>query len=96
MTQKNETLTLTVSFLVTLGILGGGLWWLLSARQPQPVVSDETTPSPSPSSLDAPDSFTSVENVPNGLLNKLIPNFGYATPTPSREHLVREKELKCF
>ena len=56
MTQKNETLTLAASFLVTVGILGGGLWWLLgrdnsqvSQTQPDPT---QTQPDPTPTQPD--------------------------------------------
>ncbi|AFZ44009.1 phosphate ABC transporter substrate-binding protein, PhoT family [Halothece sp. PCC 7418] len=71
MTQKNETLTLIASFLVTLGILCGGLWWLFQTRQNKSAQT-ETNDEPSSSSAslpDAPNTFNEVKNVPSGSFN---------------------------
>lgn len=42
MAQKNETLPLVMAFLITCGIVGGGVWWFLQRSSNLPVA--ETTP----------------------------------------------------
>ncbi|TVQ45348.1 MAG: phosphate ABC transporter substrate-binding protein [Gloeocapsa sp. DLM2.Bin57] len=42
MAQKNETLPLVLAFLITCGIVGGGIWWFLQQSSNLPVA--ETTP----------------------------------------------------
>lgn len=90
MAQKNETLTLVASFVITLAILGGGLWWLLRGRQPQPITTEEpnnpeqpveTSEKPKPSTDES--TFASVENVPSGLFNY----GGSTTWAPLRESI---------
>jgi phosphate transport system substrate-binding protein len=74
MTSKNETPALVVAFLVTAGLIGGGLWWM----------SQKTGGSITEAILGRPgcvvgstdefattglQSFSQVQNVPNGLFN---------------------------
>ena len=59
MTQKNETLTLVVSFVLTLGILGGGLWWLLKDRQPISTTENNTPSNPSGNNTSTTENNTS-------------------------------------
>lgn len=79
MAQKNETVVLVLSLLITAGLLAGGFWWFI--RQPgfdfsklaAPTDNDsspgaDNTQSP-PASPAAASSFTQVQNVPTGLFN---------------------------
>jgi phosphate transport system substrate-binding protein len=83
MTQKNETLTLAASFLVTVGILGGGLWWLLgrdntpvSPNQPDLTQNQGNTAPNQPDLTQNQEEasqtlkdFVSMTTVPSGLFN---------------------------
>jgi phosphate transport system substrate-binding protein len=65
MSPKNETRTLVISFLVALGILSGGLWWLFQMRldgTDSPPVSSNGSQALS----EAPRTFNAVENIPTG------------------------------
>ncbi len=76
MTQKNDTPVLVFSLLITLGLLGTGIWWftqqsnlevgsLLGANS-DPSTAEESAPLPSAPTAD---SFSQVANVPAGLFN---------------------------
>ena len=71
MAQKNDAPALIVSLLVTLGLIGGGLWWLThrsSGKLDNPLGNS----SPESSSIAAQPSantFANVQNVPSGLFN---------------------------
>jgi phosphate transport system substrate-binding protein len=76
MSQKNETAVLVLTFLITVGIVGGGLW-LLANRGinlgilTQPQSKDTATDANAPPLLSSESSsnFATVQNVPNGLFN---------------------------
>ncbi len=66
MSQKNETAVLVLAVLVTLGLAGGAVWWLLrsgfdlgslASNQSQPLDSSNVK------------SFSQVQNVPSGVFN---------------------------
>lgn len=60
MTQRNETAALLISFLLVVGAVGGGLWWIASRSKPDP----------SPSlTVQNPQSLNEVQAVPAGLFN---------------------------
>lgn len=74
MAQKKETLPLLLSFLLTAGLLGTGIWWLtqksglnLGFSLPNPM-NPSSSASVAPSQLNGSD-FRSVANVPSGLFN---------------------------
>lgn len=79
MTQKNETLTLVISFVLTLGILGGGLWWLLKDRQP---VSN--TPS-NPSGNNSNNAQNNTPSNPSQNNSNTTQNQNNTTPTSQQE-----------
>ncbi|NJL86597.1 MAG: PstS family phosphate ABC transporter substrate-binding protein [Leptolyngbyaceae cyanobacterium SM1_1_3] len=73
MTTKNETPALITALVITVGLVGGGLWWLnrsgtldLSKLAQQPQDSTQTS---APSLPKAVDDFASVSDVPQGLFN---------------------------
>ena len=84
MTQKNETPALLISLLITLGLIGSGVWWFLR-NQPGgtginslPFPQTSTAPNSNPASTSANSSapatqsgadFTTVQNVPSGLFS---------------------------
>jgi phosphate transport system substrate-binding protein len=80
MSQKNDTPALIVSLLITLALIGGGIWWLNTSNllrglfpssgtsTESPVESDGSSTSASPPAATA-DSFAGVPNVPTGLFN---------------------------
>lgn len=67
MSQKNETTVLVLALLITLGLVGGGVWWLIKRtgvdlgglvnNQSQPLGQSHV------------ESFSSVQNVPSGVFN---------------------------
>ncbi|NEQ22114.1 MAG: PstS family phosphate ABC transporter substrate-binding protein [Microcoleus sp. SIO2G3] len=82
MAQKNDTPALIVALLITVGLIGGGLWWL--RQQPggiaglinggnnsaSPTPTDSPTPAPTAVTPTASgNNFSSVANVPSGLFN---------------------------
>jgi phosphate transport system substrate-binding protein len=79
MAQKNETPALIVALLVTLGLIGGGIWWLTQRSNLLGGLPATSTPSPanvpeaaSPTSSSPTgdgDRFTSIANVPSGLFS---------------------------
>jgi len=76
MTQKNETTTLAVAFLITAGLVGGGIWWFTQRSGVNlGKLSPSGSPTASPVSPDqrpvAPvgETFASVQNVPSGLFS---------------------------
>ncbi|MGI8502797.1 MAG: PstS family phosphate ABC transporter substrate-binding protein [Hassallia sp.] len=72
MSQKNETSVLVLSLLITVGLIGGGLWWF---TQKSGFDLGKTTSSQSENSTDdskktpqpSGNNFASVQNVPTGL-----------------------------
>ena len=71
MAQKNDAPALIVSLLVTLGLIGGGLWWL-THRSSGKLDNSLSNSSPESSSIAAQPSantFANVQNVPSGLFN---------------------------
>ncbi len=84
MTQKNETPALLISLLITLGLIGAGVWWFLRNQSggvgisPLPLPQTSTAPNSNPASTPANPSapatqsgadFTTVQNVPSGLFS---------------------------
>ncbi|KGF72857.1 phosphate ABC transporter substrate-binding protein [Neosynechococcus sphagnicola sy1] len=74
MSQKNETPTLILSFLITAGLLLGGFWWLnrstgLGFGWLKNVGNPVSTASNSPASGAVAATFAEVPKVPTGLLN---------------------------
>lgn len=81
MSQKNETVTLVLALLITVGLIGGGFWWftrksgvdlgkLTNSQSPNPSSGTSNTNTPSPPSGQPNDqNFASVQNVPSGLFN---------------------------
>ena len=78
MAQKNETPALIVALLVTLGLIGGGIWWLTqrsnllgglpATSTPSPANVPEAA-SPTSSSPTGGGDLTSIANVPSGLFS---------------------------
>lgn len=72
MSQKNETAVLVSALLITVAIIGGGLWWFVN-RSGFGVGFGELTDSPiednSSPAASGNTNFTTVQNVPNGLFN---------------------------
>ncbi|PPS46016.1 PstS family phosphate ABC transporter substrate-binding protein [Chroococcidiopsis sp. TS-821] len=76
MSQKNETAVLVLTFLITVGIVGSGLWWFANRGINLGIFADsqsEDTGSdinaPPPRSTESTSNFATVQNVPNGLFN---------------------------
>ncbi|MFE4104804.1 PstS family phosphate ABC transporter substrate-binding protein [Almyronema epifaneia] len=77
MAAKNETPALIAALLVTVGLVGGGLWWLsrsgtlgLGGLLNQPTDTPSSSPSATSPSLPSPtDSFANVSGVPQGLFS---------------------------
>lgn len=85
MAQKNETLTLVLSLIVTLGILSSGLWWLLQVRED---TTGSTTTNPENATVSegfptTEKTFNAVETVPSGLFKY----GGSSQWTPIRESI---------
>ena len=71
MAQKNDAPALIVSLLVTLGLIGGGLWWL-THRSNGKLDNPLSNSSPESSSIavqTSANTFANVQNVPSGLFN---------------------------
>ncbi|MEM6434821.1 MAG: PstS family phosphate ABC transporter substrate-binding protein [Cyanobacteria bacterium P01_D01_bin.115] len=74
MSSKNETPVLIASLLITVGLLGGGFWWLTQSGRlgtgTLPGIGNPSSPSlPSPTPAGGGDGFASVQGVPSGLFN---------------------------
>jgi len=82
MSQKNETTSLILAFLITAGLLGGGFWWFSrrpggnlgslfsqGSNSPNQGASTPITPPPNQGNVSPQGSFSSVANVPAGLFN---------------------------
>lgn len=75
MSQKNETPALLLAFLVTVGLLGGGGWWLTQKAgiNPGAIFSSNSSPSSgaddSSKSKSGANDFAQVQNVPDGLFS---------------------------
>lgn len=71
MSQKNETLPLLLALMITLGIVGAGLWWLFNRMGPKNGIDLESPVVSSPNSTTATPIKTlgEVTNVPQGLFN---------------------------
>lgn len=77
MSQKNETAVLVLALLITIGVVGGGLWWfanrsginlgILTGSQSEDTATD-VNPPPLRSTKSRSD-FATVQAVPNGLFN---------------------------
>jgi len=67
MSQKNETAVLVLAVLLTLGLVGGGVWWLIkrSGFDMGGLVSNQSQPL----DLSNVKSFSQVQNVPSGVFN---------------------------
>jgi len=67
MSQKNETAVLVLAVLLTLGLVGGGVWWLIkrSGFDMGGLVSNQLQPL----DLSNVKSFSQVQNVPSGVFN---------------------------
>lgn len=68
MSQKNETTVLVLTFLITIGLVGAGVWWFI---QRSGTGVGNLTPNQSDRSqqLNSVETFARVENVPEGLFN---------------------------
>ncbi|ARV61487.1 phosphate ABC transporter substrate-binding protein [Nostocales cyanobacterium HT-58-2] len=66
MSQKNETTVLVLALLITLGLVGGGVWWLIKRSGGNLGTLVNNTPSQGQSNLK---SFSQVQNVPSGVFN---------------------------
>ncbi|MES1025443.1 PstS family phosphate ABC transporter substrate-binding protein [Gloeocapsa sp. BRSZ] len=76
MSQKNETAVLVLAFLITIGIVGGGLWWLANRGINLGIVTDSQSEDTDPDvnappllSTESSGNFATVQDVPNGLFN---------------------------
>lgn len=83
MSQKNDTVPLILAFLITAGLVGGGIWWFtqrsgvnLRQLQPDSTVtpndnqnSGASNPSAQSAGQSAVQTFASVQNVPSGLFS---------------------------
>ncbi|MDX2097926.1 MAG: substrate-binding domain-containing protein [Leptolyngbyaceae cyanobacterium bins.59] len=72
MAAKNETPALILALLITVGVIGGGVWWFtsrtgLNLNQWFNRGSGQSSPSPNPTGQGR--QFTDVANVPSGLFN---------------------------
>ncbi len=67
MSQKNETTVLVLALLITLGLVGGGVWWLMkrSGVDLGGLVNNKSQPL---GQLNVKN-FSSVQNVPSGVFN---------------------------
>ncbi len=68
MSQKNETTVLVLSLLITMGMVGAGIWWFTS-RSNLNLGSGRQNPSKQPQQSNPVESFAKVQNVPAGLFN---------------------------
>jgi phosphate transport system substrate-binding protein len=71
MSQKNDAPALVVSLLITLGLIGGGFWWLSHSKNPipSPTTAAPTDASGSIATQPTASSFANVQNVPSGLFS---------------------------
>lgn len=77
MSQKNDTPALLVSLLITVALIGGGLWFfrsklggIIGGGSPSPTSTTTSTFPPTATPAAAPgNDFASVSNIPNGLFN---------------------------
>lgn len=75
MSQKSETPALLLAFLITAGILGGGVWWLTQKAgvNPGAIFSANSSSSSNEGASSQPavgaKEFAQVQNVPNGLFS---------------------------
>ena len=77
MSQKNETPILILSFLITAGLIGAGVWWftqknntnLNQASNSTTASSNSTDKPPGSSNNNKNQKFTAVSNIPTGLFN---------------------------
>ena len=85
MSQKNDTPVLIVALLITVGIVGGGLWWFTRSginlsgginNSPSPTNNEPDSTPPisdnqpnSTSSVNSDRNFASIPKVPSGLFN---------------------------
>lgn len=62
MSEKNETTVLVLALLIALGLVGGGVWWIISSFgvNLSSVVNNQSQPS---------ESFAQMQNVPSGLFS---------------------------
>lgn len=70
MSQKNETVTLILALLITIALVGGGVWWFTKRSGIKIGSSDN----PSPNSTNQPEQpkgkdFSQLENIPLGVFN---------------------------
>ncbi|HBB33149.1 MAG TPA: phosphate ABC transporter substrate-binding protein [Cyanobacteria bacterium UBA8803] len=63
MSQKNETTVLVLSLLITVGLVGAGIWWLIPKSNPDPKPSSQPQPS------HTVENFAQAPNVPEGLFS---------------------------
>ena len=68
MSQKNETTVLVLALLITLGLVGAGVWWFTS-RSGLNLGSGQQNQSQPPQQSNSAESFAKVQNVPTGLFN---------------------------
>jgi phosphate transport system substrate-binding protein len=68
MSQKNETTVLVLALLITVGLVGAGLWWFTrgSGLNGERSVQNQSQPSEPSNSVE---SFAKVQNVPSGLFS---------------------------
>lgn len=76
MSQKNETLVLSLAFLITVGILGGGYWWFTNKNNPifqnnTTNTNNNTEITPNPTNNNQSSSFPIPTNVPRGTTIKI-------------------------
>lgn len=67
MSQKNDTVPLVLSFLITVGLLGGGFWWFTQRANITISLPRIGTSGNAPAGQAA--TFATVPNVPTGLFN---------------------------
>lgn len=68
MSQKNETTVLVLALLITIGMVGAGIWWFTS-RSNLNLGRGLQNPSKQPQQSNPVESFAKVQNVPSGLFN---------------------------
>lgn len=73
MSSKNETATLILTLLLTVSVVGGGMWWLSQHSgfdlSRMATKGDDRSPAPVAPPTSAVDSFAKVSPVPAGLFN---------------------------
>jgi phosphate transport system substrate-binding protein len=68
MSQKNETTVLALALLITLSLVGAGVWWFTSRSGLNLGRGGQNQP-PQPQQSNSAESFAKVQNVPTGLFN---------------------------